>query len=162
MNTERPLISVCMPVYNAERFVAEAVKASSARRLATSSSSFSTMARRTAHLRFFATTLIAIRGFDDDPAQPRVGQIVERVGPPGKEAKSIARMDADDVSLPERFQREIDYLRVHPQCVLVGSRVLLVDAEGDPLCDWCTMQDHEAIDSSICGASAARWFRTLS
>ena len=57
-------------------------------------------------------------------------------------------MDADDVALPERFQREVDYLRDHPECVLVGSRVRLIDPEGDPLCDWCTMQDHEAIDSS--------------
>ena len=56
-------------------------------------------------------------------------------------------MDADDASLPERFRREVDYLRAHPECVLVGSRVRLVDPDGDPLCDWCTMQDHEAIDS---------------
>jgi glycosyltransferase involved in cell wall biosynthesis len=60
----------------------------------------------------------------------------------------IARMDADDVALPERFARQVEHLRAHPECVLVGSRVRIIDLEGDPLCDWCTMQRHEEIESS--------------
>jgi glycosyltransferase involved in cell wall biosynthesis len=59
----------------------------------------------------------------------------------------IARMDADDISLPDRFQQQISYLHAHPEYVLVGSRVLLIDPDGDPLCDWCTIEDHEAIDA---------------
>ena len=46
------------------------------------------------------------------------------------EAELIARMDADDVSLPDRFQREADYLRDNPECVIVGSRVRLIDPDG--------------------------------
>ena len=49
---------------------------------------------------------------------------------------------------PERFQKQVDYLRAHPECLLVGSRVRLIDPEGDPLCDWCTLQEHEVIDAS--------------
>src|SRR3954468_5693657 len=37
----------------------------------------------------------------------------------------LARMDGDDVALPTRFEKQVTYLRDHPECVLVGSRVLL-------------------------------------
>ena len=59
----------------------------------------------------------------------------------------IARMDADDVSLSERFQHQVDYLRAHPECVLVGCRAWYCDAEGDPLYEYPTLGDHEAIDT---------------
>jgi len=39
----------------------------------------------------------------------------------------IARMDADDVALPDRFEKQLAYLRLHPECVLLGSRVELID-----------------------------------
>lgn len=35
--------------------------------------------------------------------------------------KYIARMDADDVSLPERFQKQVDFLEKNPDYLLVGS-----------------------------------------
>ncbi len=44
----------------------------------------------------------------------------------------IARMDADDESLPERFARQVAFLGAQPECVAVGSRILKVDAEGVP------------------------------
>ena len=56
-------------------------------------------------------------------------------------------MDADDVSLPERFQDEVDYLRAHSECVLVGCRVWYCGAEGGPLYEFPTLGDHEAIDA---------------
>lgn len=46
----------------------------------------------------------------------------------------IARMDADDVASPGRFAKQVAYLDAHPQCVAVGSDVLLIDSDGDPLC----------------------------
>ena len=41
----------------------------------------------------------------------------------------IARMDADDIALPDRFQFQLDYLDAHPGCVLLGgvARSLLSD-----------------------------------
>lgn len=45
----------------------------------------------------------------------------------------IARMDADDVSVPHRLERQISFLRQHPQCVAVGSWVEVIDADGNPL-----------------------------
>jgi len=42
----------------------------------------------------------------------------------------VARMDADDVSLPERIQRQIDFLEGHPQTDLVGTFAYEIDEEG--------------------------------
>ena len=58
----------------------------------------------------------------------------------------LARMDADDICLPERFEKQLAYLRDHPECVLLGSRVLLVDPEGMPIRKLCDEQSHEQID----------------
>ena len=33
----------------------------------------------------------------------------------------VARMDADDIALPDRFQFQLDYLDANPKCVLVGG-----------------------------------------
>jgi glycosyltransferase involved in cell wall biosynthesis len=60
----------------------------------------------------------------------------------------LARMDADDLCLPQRFERQIAYLREHADCVLVGSRVLLMDPEGLPIREMCFEQSHEEIDSA--------------
>jgi len=59
----------------------------------------------------------------------------------------IARMDSDDLSTPERFEKQVTYLREHRECVLVGSQVLLIDPEGAPLSPkWDTEYTHEKID----------------
>ena len=49
-----------------------------------------------------------------------------------KKARSqyVARMDADDVSLPDRFKLQLDYLETHPDIGLLGSAVSLVGPSG--------------------------------
>jgi glycosyltransferase involved in cell wall biosynthesis len=44
--------------------------------------------------------------------------------------KYVARMDADDVALPERLARQVAYLDAHPEIFLVGSDAILIDAAG--------------------------------
>jgi glycosyltransferase involved in cell wall biosynthesis len=46
--------------------------------------------------------------------------------------KYFARMDHDDVSYPERFQREVDFLEQHPEIDLVGAAILIFSGEGVP------------------------------
>ena len=38
-------------------------------------------------------------------------------------ARLIARMDGDDIALPERFQRQYDFLEAHPEIDVVGTQV---------------------------------------
>lgn len=48
-------------------------------------------------------------------------------------APLIARMDADDVCLPERFQLQYDFLTAHPEVAVLGTQVIFVDHIGLPI-----------------------------
>lgn len=50
-------------------------------------------------------------------------------------APLIARMDGDDVALPERFIRQKAFLDAHPDHGMVGSWVTLIGEKGEPLGD---------------------------
>lgn len=63
-------------------------------------------------------------------------------------AEFIARMDADDVAMPDRFEKQIAHLRANPDCVVVGGRVLLIDSDGAPLREMCDEFAHEDIDAA--------------
>lgn len=43
----------------------------------------------------------------------------------------IARMDADDISLPQRFEKEIEFLLQNPQYQIVSSAMIRFDEKGD-------------------------------
>lgn len=61
-------------------------------------------------------------------------------------APLLARMDADDIALPNRFKKQTEYLQQHPGCVLVGSAVLVIDPNGLPIRQLATEQTHDQID----------------
>lgn len=70
----------------------------------------------------------------------------------------IARMDADDICLPMRFELQRQFLTDHPEIGVVGSRVLLIDPEGAPVCESFLEQHHEEIDRchmAFCGSAIA-------
>jgi len=142
-----PLISVCMPVHNAERYVAEAVESILGQTLGDfeflildDGSTDGSLGI----LRRYAGRDPRIR-LTSRPNKGLVASLNELIDQ--SRGEFLARMDADDVALPERFTRQVEYLRAHPECVLVGCRVRLIDPEGDPLSEWCTQQDHEAIEA---------------
>ena len=41
----------------------------------------------------------------------------------------VARMDGDDWSMPERFEKQIAYLKAHPEVDLVGTGIVVSDGE---------------------------------
>jgi glycosyltransferase involved in cell wall biosynthesis len=63
-------------------------------------------------------------------------------------AEVLFRMDADDLCLPTRFAKQMSYLDGHPECVAVGSRVMLMDPDGDFLCPFVDTFEHAAIDAA--------------
>lgn len=47
--------------------------------------------------------------------------------------KYIARIDGDDIALPQRLEKEVEYLEAHPNCVLVSTAVIYIDENGNVL-----------------------------
>ena len=156
-----PLVSVCMPVYNAERYVAEAVESI----LGQTFGDFEFLiiddgstdgSRRI--LESFAARDPRIRLV----SRPNTGYVValnEMLGMARGEL--IARMDADDVAMPGRFERQAAYLREHPEVVAVGTSLVIIDPHGAPLAEKHLPEAHETIekilfetDLAICHPSA--------
>ena len=46
-----------------------------------------------------------------------------RIGVEAANNPVIARMDADDVSAPDRFEKQIRYMEEHPDCDLLGGQI---------------------------------------
>lgn len=43
----------------------------------------------------------------------------------------VARMDADDISMPDRFEKQMAYLKAHPEIDVVGGAIEEIDENGD-------------------------------
>lgn len=43
----------------------------------------------------------------------------------------IARMDADDISLPKRLEDQYKFMRCNPECVILGSNAIIIDMNGE-------------------------------
>ena len=75
---------------------------------------------------------------------------------------------ADDVALPQRFEKQVTYLRQHPDCVVVGTDAMQVDAAGWPLGRLRVPLTHEEIEAfllegrgeALCHPAAMPWFLT--
>ena len=61
----------------------------------------------------------------------------------------IARMDADDISRPERFERQVEYLNNHPYCVALGCEVLQIDMDSAPICQMGVLLVHNEIEAEL-------------
>lgn len=125
-----PQVSVVMPVYNAERYVAEAVE--------------SILAQTYHDLEFLVfddgstdRSFEILRTYADRDDRIHIFAKPHRgYGPWLNEGiriargEFIARMDADDVSLKQRLEHQVKYLRDNPRCVAVGCDLLVIDGNG--------------------------------
>lgn len=55
----------------------------------------------------------------------------------------IARMDADDLSHPLRFEKQRNYLMAHPSCGVVGTGSLDIDEHGRVISGYVLPDDHD-------------------
>ncbi|HVA49349.1 MAG TPA: glycosyltransferase [Pirellulales bacterium] len=150
-----PRCSVLMPVYNAERYVAQAVESILGQtfrdfELVIVDDGSTDRSREMLH--YFAA------------GDPRI-RLVSRAntgylralneGLALCQGEYVARMDADDIALPERLQRQIAFLDRHPECLMVGSALLRIDADGDVLCEEPLPVVHDEIESRLWSGQGA-------
>ena len=57
----------------------------------------------------------------------------------------VARMDADDVCQPARFEKQVYFLESHADIGLIGCGVTTIDESGNRIGDWLCPQDDVAI-----------------
>lgn len=62
----------------------------------------------------------------------------------------IARMDADDVSLPQRLARQVDFLDAHPNVGVVGTAMQIIDENDKTHRTWHSLTTHEALRWCLC------------
>ncbi|MBK0401904.1 glycosyltransferase [Adhaeribacter sp. BT258] len=123
-----PSVTVLMPVYNAEKFLVEAMQS---------------MLNQT--FRDFEFIII------DDGSTDRSVEIVKTFGDPRirfyqneknmgitktlnkgiglAQTEIIARMDADDISYPERLEKQYAYLQQNPDCAMVSCLVRVISED---------------------------------
>ncbi|MFM8481653.1 MAG: glycosyltransferase family 2 protein [Gammaproteobacteria bacterium] len=123
------LVSVVMPCFNTARYVTEAV----ASILAQTHRDFELIAIDDGST---DGTVAALQGIADPRLQiirnsTNLG-IVETLNIGVAEARGefVARMDADDVALPQRFERQVAFLRRNIEFAAVGTGVSYMDEHG--------------------------------
>ena len=128
--TQKPLISVILPVYNAGKYLVEALES----------------------LRYQTYPHFEVIAIDDASIDDSY-QILKKYakldsrfrvfknktnlkiattlnfGLTKAKGSLIARMDADDISLPNRLQKQLNYLKRHLGVVVVGGQCLTIDKD---------------------------------
>jgi glycosyltransferase involved in cell wall biosynthesis len=125
-----PTITVILPAYNAQRFIESAVQSI----LDQTFTDFELVVIDDGSTDQTLPILQKLAGKDSRInliTRPNTGYVIalnEGLAKAGGEF--IARMDADDLCLPTRFEKQIAYLRDNPDCVLIGTNVAQMDQSG--------------------------------
>jgi hypothetical protein len=124
-----PKVSVVLPVWNAERYLAGAIESVLAQSFADfellvvddgSTDASAALIRRYRDRR--------IRRIENEKNLGVTRSL--NVGLELARGHYVARMDADDLCAPERLERQVAFLDAHPEVALVASRARSIDATG--------------------------------
>ena len=125
----KPKISVIMSVYNGEKYLREAIE--------------SILNQTFIDFEFLIVndgstdgSLEIIQSYQDERIrvinnEQNIG-LTKSLNKAIKQARGeyIARQDADDISLPNRFEEQIKYFEKHPEVALLGTSVYKIDEQG--------------------------------
>jgi glycosyltransferase involved in cell wall biosynthesis len=154
-----PKVSVVMSVYNGEKYLREAVD--------------SVLGQTFRGFEFIIVddgstdrTWAVLQSYDDPRIVPLRNE--ENIGLTQSLNKAlavasgeyIARMDADDVSLPERLEKQVAYLDAHPEVGLLGTWVEIMGERGErlsvlrrpmdpPFIKWSLLFDNYLFHSTV-------------
>jgi hypothetical protein len=126
-----PLISVVMPTYNGERFLRPAIDSILNQTLR----DFELIVIDDGSTDSTPRILAEYKGKDDrlivltNERNLGIAAATNR-GLAAARGEYVALQDHDDISLPHRFQTQLDFLRSHPEIALVGSAATLIDENG--------------------------------
>ena len=147
--SDLPTFSVLMPVFNAANYLTEAVESIRAQTfgdfelIAVDDGStdrslqiLQRLAKEDARIRIVSRPNTGIVGALNDGLAATRGEFV-------------ARMDADDIALPTRFEKQLAALRLDPGCVALGSAIWFTDPAGRPLKAYRPPLSHTSIEEEL-------------
>ena len=137
-------ITVLMPVYNAEKFLKEAIDSILNQTFkdfefliindaSTDNSKKIIISYQDSRIRYF-----------ENKKNLGVAKTLNR-GLRLAKGEYIARMDADDISLPDRFKKQVEFMEKNPQTAICGTWLQLINNKVDDI--WRCPSDHETIKS---------------
>jgi glycosyltransferase involved in cell wall biosynthesis len=144
-----PQASVILPVYNCERYVEEALQSISAQtfqdfEVLVLNDGSTDRSREIAEAHAKRDTRFRVFSW------PNRGQVPTRNdGIALTRGQIIFCMDADDISRPQRFEKQMKHLHEHPECVAVGTRALLIDPDGRKISETKNELLHNEINQSL-------------
>ncbi len=132
MNKKQPLVSIVMTAYNAAEFVLQAVESIQNQTYANweliivndgstdgTSKILTKLAKNDKRI-----LLISCR-------KNRGASVASNLGLSKAKGQFIARMDSDDISMPDRLVKQVRFLQSHPEVIVVGGQCELIDREGE-------------------------------
>ena len=135
-------LAVILPAYNAENFITECLDSL----LNQTFSDFCILAVNDAST---DNTGDILESYATKDARLRVYHLPQNQGEPAvmqfamdmlnyMNVEYVARMDADDICVPHRFEKQVQYLDEHPEIDILGSNALLFnDGQTDKMSKVC-------------------------
>lgn len=144
-----PKISVIMSVYNGEKFLKESV--------------LSILNQTYADFEFIIIndgstdlSLEILRGFEEKDKRIRLISRENKGLTPSlnegiklAQGEYIARMDSDDISMPERFEKQITFLEKNKDIALCGTWAINIDENGNEIGEYKTPITNKEIKKNI-------------
>ena len=141
-----PLVSVVMPVYNGADYLGEAIDSILAQTLAdfellivddgsrdNSAQIVRSYQKRDSRIRFFRH-------------EANLGQAAaQNTGIAAAKGAFLAAMDSDDISTPQRLEKQLAFLQANPDIGLVGAHQRFVDKDLNPLTSYKLPRSHAII-----------------
>lgn len=135
MKKNKPLVSVIMPAYNTGDFVTDAIE--------------SVLSQT---YRNFELIIVDDGSTDNTPGilrgykrrYPKVVRLITlkkntgdsqatNIGFRAAKGEFIARMDADDISHPERLVKQVGYILKHPKVIMLGTQAEIINKNGEKI-----------------------------
>ncbi len=144
-----PIVSVVMSVFNGERFLRDAVKSI----LEQSFREFEFIVVDDGSNDASGSILDSYATLDSRVVvhhQENKG-LIESLNYACKRArgKYIARMDADDIAVRDRFLWQVAFLDAHPEVGVLGGAAEFINADGAPLGELSLPTDHRKISAAL-------------
>lgn len=126
--TKKPLVSVIMPVYNPGRYLVESIE--SILNQTFSNFEFIIVDDASTDNSWKIIKSYAKKDKRIIPIKNKINlgvSLTSNIAISQSKGKFLARMDADDISVPDRLYKQITFLKNNPNTVIVGGQCTIID-----------------------------------